>query len=514
MASNGEAHSILIEDAQMRADEKRIEGNKFFGQSDYQTAIKCYDVAISILKAAVEKAIAENLQKIQEPSDSLISQTNIHQVYTNRALCHMRMENYGLAVLDSDAAISAQPAYSKAYYRRGCAYLCIMRFKDAEKDFVKALSLLNDPMTRTKLKQCRIILREKQFQEAIMIEAPPPLHATIDVNSIKVDSSYKGPVYGGTIEDKNKFYEDVLNYIKVPGNILHRKYLILIILDVIKIVREYDSVHEISLGPEEEITICGDIHGQFYDLLNIFEINGYPSETNAYLFNGDFVDRGSFSVECALALFLAKALFPTKFFITRGNHETESLNKCYGFKGEVISKYDEKIYTLFSESFCYLPLGYIINSKLLVVHGGLFGTDSVTVDELKKIDRVREPPDEGLMTDMLWSDPKATIGRSPSKRGVACEFGPDVTDKFLEENGLELIVRSHEVKAEGYEVEHGGKLITIFSAPNYCDQMGNKGAFIRMRGDDCKPMFTQFTAVEHPPVTAMQYANPLFTGMY
>lgn len=211
----------------------------------------------------------------------------------------------------------------------------------------------------------------------------------------------------------------------------------------------------------------------------MFKINGNPSDTNGYLFNGDFVDRGSFSVECALALFLAKALFPTKFFITRGNHETEALNKCYGFKGEVLNKYDDKIYTLFCESFCYLPLGYVINKKVLVVHGGLFGTDSVTIDQLKKIDRIREPPEEGLMTDMLWSDPKPTTGRSPSKRGVACEFGPDVTRKFLEANGLELIIRSHEVKEEGYEVEHDGQLITIFSAPNYCDQMGNKGAFIR-----------------------------------
>ncbi|GFE55259.1 serine threonine phosphatase [Babesia ovis] len=504
----------LIAEAQQRADEKRLEGNKLFGEGDYPAAIEFYTEAISILRKAIEQAYDEQDGEENGNITDFYGQTNIHQVYTNRALCHTRMENYGLAVLDADAAIQAQPEYSKAYYRRGCAYICLMRFSDAEKDFVKVLSIQNDAMTRTKLKQCRVILREKRFQEAIMIESPPPMHMTIDVDSIRVDESYKGPVYTGEIMDKAAFYQEVLDYIKVPGNILHRKYMVMLILDVIKILKEYDSVVDISLTAQEDITVCGDIHGQFYDLLNIFKINGVPSETNGYLFNGDFVDRGSFSVECAIALFLAKALYPTKFFITRGNHETESLNKCYGFKGEVLNKYDEKIYTLFCESFCYLPLGYVINKKVLVVHGGLFGNDGVTIDQMKKVDRVREPPDEGIMTDMLWSDPKPTSGRNPSKRGVACEFGPDVTTNFLKENGLELVIRSHEVKQEGYEVEHSGQLITIFSAPNYCDQMGNKGAFIRLNGKDCKPAFTQFEAVEHPPVKAMQYANPLFNGIY
>ncbi|EDO05616.2 Calcineurin-like phosphoesterase family protein [Babesia bovis T2Bo] len=507
-------HNPLIAEAQQRADEKRLEGNKFFGEGDYPVAVELYTQAIGILRKAIEEANVRQNSENSTNVDTLSSQTNIHQLYTNRALCHIRMENYGLAVLDADAAIMAQPEYSKAYYRRGCAYICLMKFEDAEKDFVKVLTMQNDAMTRTKLKQCRVILREKRFQEAIKIETPPPLHMTIDVESISVDPSYKGPVYTGEIADKGRFYKDVLDYIKIPGNTLHRKYVIQIILDVINILKEYDSVVDLSLTEKDDITICGDIHGQFYDLLNIFEINGSPSETNGYLFNGDFVDRGSFSVECAIALFLAKAFYPKKFFITRGNHETEALNKCYGFKGEVISKYDDKVYTLFCESFCYLPLGYIINKKVLIVHGGLFGNDGVTVEQMKQVDRVREPPDEGIMTDMLWSDPKPSNGRTPSKRGVACQFGPDVTSNFLQQNGLELIIRSHEVKQEGYELEHNGQLITIFSAPNYCDQMGNKGAFIRMNGSDCKPKFTQFDAVEHPPVNAMQYADPLFNGIY
>ncbi|XP_023530350.1 serine/threonine-protein phosphatase 5-like [Cucurbita pepo subsp. pepo] len=99
------------------------------------------------------------------------------------------------------------------------------------------------------------------------------------------------------------------------------------------------------------------------------------------------------------------------------------------------------------------------------------------------------------MCEILWSDPQPNPGRGPSKRGVGLAFGADVTKRFLEENNLDLIVRSHEVKDEGYEIEHDGKLITVFSAPNYCDQMGNKGAFIRFEAPDLKPNIVTFSAV-------------------
>ena len=141
-----------------------------------------------------------------------------------------------------------------------------------------------------------------------------------------------------------------------------------------------------------------------------------------------------------------------------------------------------------------------------MVHGGLFSRDGVTLDDLRKIDRFHEPPDSGEFCEMLWSDPGPMPGRQPSKRGVGVAFGADVTKKFLELNNLELVVRSHEVKDEGFEVDHDGKLITVFSAPNYCDQMGNKGAFIRFESD-MTPHFTQFEAVPHPPSRPMQYAS-------
>lgn len=170
------------------------------------------------------------------------------------------------------------------------------------------------------------------------------------------------------------------------------------------------------------------------------------------------------------------------------------MNSVYGFDGEVRAKLNEAATKLFTQVFCALPLGCVLGGKVFVVHGGLFSSDDVKIADLKSINRFREPPDEGPMCEMLWSDPAPTSGRSPSKRGVGVAFGEDVTKAFLERNGLELLVRSHEVKDEGFEVDHGGCCITVFSAPNYCDQMGNKGAFIRFE-HDMVPHMTSFAAV-------------------
>ena len=118
-----------------------------------------------------------------------------------------------------------------------------------------------------------------------------------------------------------------------------------------------------------------------------------------------------------------------------------------------------------------------------MLHGGLFSRDDVTLDDIRLIDRRCEPPEHGIMCELLWSDPQHELGRSLNPRGVALCFGPDVTARFLARNELRLLVRSHQVKAEGYEVEADGKLVTVFSAPNYCGVMGNQGAMLRFDAD-------------------------------
>ena len=210
-----------------------------------------------------------------------------------------------------------------------------------------------------------------------------------------------------------------------------------------EIFEKNKSLVDITRGDEEEITVCGDIHGQYYDLMNIFELNGVPSKENPYLFNGDFIDRGSFSVEVIVTLVSWKVLYPNHFFMSRGNHETKNLNKLYGFEGEVKHKYDIKVYDLFNEMFCHMPLSHCINKKVFVTHGGLFAKDGVKLEDIRKVNRIREPGDEGIMCECLWSDPCDMNGRHPSARGVGVKFGPDVAERFLADNDLSKFFYSY-----------------------------------------------------------------------
>ena len=231
------------------------------------------------------------------------------------------------------------------------------------------------------------------------------------------------------------------------------------------------------------------------------------------------MDRGSFSLEVVTTLIAIKLAMPNAMYMSRGNHETKNMNKIYGFEGEVKHKYDDRVMSIFNDVFQWLPLATVIEKSVFVVHGGLSTSmgggaggvsgEGMTLEAIRNVSRGREPPESGLMSDLLWSDPQPFVGRSPSKRGVGYAFGPDYTKTFLALNDLSLVVRSHEVKEEGYVVEHDGKCITVFSAPNYCDSQGNKGAFIRFK-EDMKPVFTTFTCVPHPNVPPMRYAGNMF----
>ncbi|KAM7503006.1 hypothetical protein LguiB_001910 [Lonicera macranthoides] len=428
--------------------------------------------------------------------------------WANRALAHTKLEEYGSAIQDATKAVEIDRKYSKGYYRRGAAYLAMGKFKDALKDFQQVKRLCpNDPDSAKKLKECEKAVMKLKFEEAIA--APDSqrrsVAESIDFHTIEVEPHYAGARIEGevvTLEFVKKMLDDFKNQ-----KCLHKRYAFQIVLQTMEMLRALPSLVDIKIPDGKHFTVCGDVHGQFYDLLNIFELNGLPSEENPYLFNGDFVDRGSFSLEVILTLFAFKCMSPSAIHLARGNHESKSMNKIYGFEGEVKSKLSDKFVELFAEVFCCLPLAHVINEKVFVVHGGLFSVDGVKLSDIRAIDRFCEPPEEGLMCELLWSDPQPQPGRGPSKRGVGLSFGGDVTKRFLQENNLDLVVRSHEVKDEGYEIEHDGKLITVFSAPNYCDQMGNKGAFIRFEASDLKPNIVTFSAVPHPDVKPMAYAN-------
>ncbi|KAL0671753.1 hypothetical protein Bca4012_034457 [Brassica carinata] len=466
-----------------RAEEMKNQANEAFKGHKFSNAIDLYTKAIEL-------------------------NGNNAVYWANRAFAHTKLEEYGSAIQDASKAIEIDPKYSKGYYRRGAAYLAMGKFKDALKDFQQVKRICpNDPDAARKLKECEKAVMKMKFEEAISapVSERRSVAESIDYHTIEVEPQYSGARIEGeevTLEFVKQMMEDFKNQ-----KTLHKRYAYQIVLKTRQILQALPSLVDISVPNGKHFTVCGDVHGQFYDLLNIFELNGLPSEENPYLFNGDFVDRGSFSVEIILTLFAFKCMSPSSIYLARGNHESKSMNKIYGFEGEVRSKLSEKFVDLFAEVFCYLPLAHVINEKIFVVHGGLFSVDGVKLSDIRAIDRFCEPPEEGLMCELLWSDPQPLPGRGPSKRGVGLSFGGDVTKRFLEDNNLDLVVRSHEVKDEGYEVDHDGKLITVFSAPNYCDQMGNKGAFIRFEAPDMKPNIVTFSAVPHPDVKPMAYAN-------
>lgn len=439
--------------------------------------------------------------------------------YSNRAFAHIKLEAYGAAIQDATKAIELEPTYVKAYYRRGDANCAMGKFKLALKDLRLASKVApRDPDLKKKLAECEKEVKRLKFEEALATpdEEIILVSSTIDLQSMEVEDSYKGPRMKGNNQDGYtidlEFVKAMLQEFK-EQRLIHRRFAFEIILKAQELFKAQPPLVDISVPDDGYFTVCGDVHGQYYDLLNIWQLNGDPSETNPYLFNGDFVDRGSFSVEVILALLAWKCLYPEHMHLSRGNHESKNMNKIYGFDGEVKAKYNMTMVEVFRETFNWMPLAYVINDRVIVVHGGLFSRDGVTLDDLRRIDRFREPPDEGLMCEMLWSDPSPIPGRTPSKRGVGVAFGPDITKSFLEHNKLDLIIRSHEVKENGYEVEHNGLLATVFSAPNYCDQMGNKGAFVRFKGSDMVPHFTTFDAVPHPDVKPMAFASQYMMGM-
>jgi len=228
---------------------------------------------------------------------------------------------------------------------------------------------------------------------------------------------------------------------------------------------------------EAPIKICGDTHGQYYDLLRLFEYGGFPPESN-YLFLGDYVDRGRQSLETICLLLAFKIKFPENFFLLRGNHECASINRIYGFYEECKRRYSVKIWRTFTDTFNCLPVAAVVDEKIFCVHGGL-SPELQNFDQVRKLMRPTDVPDSGLICDLLWSDPEEVIsGWGDNDRGVSFTFGADITEKFLRKHDLDLICRAHQVVEDGYQFFAKRQLITIFSAPNYCGEFDNCGAMM------------------------------------
>jgi len=241
--------------------------------------------------------------------------------------------------------------------------------------------------------------------------------------------------------------------------------------------RELFISQPVLLDLEAPLKIVGDIHGQYYDLLRVFEYGGFPPEAN-YLFLGDYVDRGPNGLETICLLLAYKIKYPENFFMLRGNHECGSINRIYGFYDECRERYNLKIWKAFNDCFNCLPLGAIIEDKILCIHGGL-SPDLRSLEQIRRIVRPTDIPDTGLLCDLVWADPDADVqGWGENDRGVSFTFGSDVVENFLKRHEFDLIVRAHQVVEDGYEFFAKRQLVTVFSAPNYCGEFDNAGAMM------------------------------------
>merc|ERR1740123_2193276 len=269
---------------------------------------------------------------------------------------------------------------------------------------------------------------------------------------------------------------------------------------------------------DDPITVCGDIHGQFFDLLRLLEAGGDPAETQ-YLFLGDYVDRGCFATECVFLLCAYKITYSKSFFQLRGNHECRHLTAFFNFKDECLFKYDVSLYDAIMDMFDCLPIAATINGKFLCCHGGL-SPDISTLADIEEIDRFQEVPREGPFCDLLWADPVNDENASPDEfededdpeqttwfsynetRQCSYIFGVDAVKTFLKKNNLTAVIRAHEAQFDGYKMQMINeqtqipRVITIFSAPNYCDVYKNKGACLKF--DDELLNIRQFVSSPHP----------------
>ncbi|KAJ3558817.1 hypothetical protein NM688_g697 [Phlebia brevispora] len=229
----------------------------------------------------------------------------------------------------------------------------------------------------------------------------------------------------------------------------------------------------IELSPP--VKIVGDVHGQYSDLIRLFEMCGFPPASN-YLFLGDYVDRGKQSLETILLLLCYKIKYPENFFLLRGNHECANVTRVYGFYDECKRRCNIKTWKTFIDVFNCLPIAAIVASKIFCVHGGL-SPSLHHMDDIKRIQRPTDVPDYGLLNDLLWSDPSDTAADwEDNERGVSYCFGKAPINDFLVRYDMDLICRAHMVVEDGYEFWNDRTLVTVFSAPNYCGEFDNYGA--------------------------------------
>ncbi|EAX97524.1 Ser/Thr protein phosphatase, putative [Trichomonas vaginalis G3] len=475
-----------------KVEKFRKEGNDFFTAGKYFAAYDSYKKAIEECKNG--------------------DNTTLSIIYSSLSAAALLLERNSEAIDTATKSIELDNKNSRAYFRRGNAYATNLAWEEAYEDYLQASKLA--PATK--------YFKDRADFVKTKLNSPPDLMANAGRTQIpkqedlpQVIPSPKPkpeilPAKPQTAKDSSEFSPDSIK--AMMKNMLNdQRPPEQTVLSMIRRVRDlYFSLPNVVNITVPKIHVVGDTHGQLQDVINIFETHGYPSSENPYLFNGDFVDRGSQGSEIVISLMAWKLYDNNCMFMNRGNHETDAMNQLYGFYNECDAKFSKSIFSEFSRLFCALPIAHIINNKVIVLHGGLPSrTNDINV--INRENRNCQPPDNSIIAEILWADPMEGRGLAPSPRGVARQFGSDITEQFLRQNNLELLIRSHQVQENGYCVMHSGKCITVFSAPNYVGNMGNKGAIVDIKfdgnGNIASREFKTFTAKPIPEkYKPMKYA--------
>ena len=271
----------------------------------------------------------------------------------------------------------------------------------------------------------------------------------------------------------------------------------------------------------EKTVFVGDIHGQLHDLLRVLHSQKLGAGLR-YVFLGDIVDRGQWSIECVTIVFLLKLCYPQSVFLLRGNHECPLINRVYGFRDECLQRYGNedggRVWAHVNAAFQMMPLCADVAGRIFCTHGGI-SKDLLKKDSLKTLNSIDRNamltiPSQGLACDLTWADPvdpedknKRTHKRfAPSDRGCSVVFSESVAQEFCAMHGFDFVCRAHQMVQDGYEFFANRCLVTVFSASNYCGSCGNSGAVLIVDSDmnadfaTFMPLSVQF--MEHPSVSA------------
>ncbi|KAI9491646.1 Metallo-dependent phosphatase-like protein [Zychaea mexicana] len=315
------------------------------------------------------------------------------------------------------------------------------------------------------------------------------------INQLTVNSVASYNTASVTPAELDDYIERLLNagYSKITKQLcLKNAEVVAICRAAMEIFLSQPSLLELS----PPVKIVGDTHGQYTDLIRLFEMGGFPPSSN-YLFLGDYVDRGKQSLENMLLLLCYKIKFPENFFLLRGNHECANVTKVYGFYDECKRRLNPKMWRTFVDTFNTMPIAALVAGKIFCVHGGL-SPSLHNMDEVRNIQRPTDVPDYGLLNDLLWSDPAdLTDDWEDNERGVSYCFGKKVINEFLAKFDLDLVCRAHMVVEDGYEFFNDRTLVTVFSAPNYCGEFDNFGAVMSV-SEELLCSFELLTPADHP----------------